>query len=598
MYELQMKGLLLVGFAALTAGILAAANEAPTGYELSIYAATPLQFWIGVGVAMTVALSVAFTASRSVHRSLALVLGGGSTVTIFGLPLVRGYFFYGSNDPLTHLGWVRDVSTGVSDPETLFYPGIHTFAIAVQRLTALSLERSLLFVVLSIAVIFLVFVPLAVRAVTDSYDAVALAAFSSFLMLPVTNLSTHIHAHPFTQATLFTAPMLFLLFAYETRAGSSSLFSVTPVGILLVILSFALILFHPQQAANVLLVFGLISGMQFLSNRIDFDMLAPIRGQRRLYVPTLSFAVLFLLWTSRYDLFFSATTYVSDTIVKIVTGAPLTAGASVQSQGESLSSIGSGFHEIFLKMFLPTVVYLLLAGGVILAALSTRRDDDLAERNAIITYLTFGLVPPAALFLVYFLGSISEQYFRHWGFMMVLVTILGSLGLYRLLGGLSGRYSKQTIRTATAALFIVLLPIALLTVFPSPFIHMPSQHVTETQMDGYETAFTHHNDSLQLAGIRGGPERYSHGIRGVEDTVKGAYVRGVSSENVSRLTQTERAPRYLVFSENDIQREVIAYQELRYSQSDFRTIRSQPGINRVSSNGEVELYYVEDRGGG
>jgi hypothetical protein len=43
---------------------------------------------------------------------------------------------------------------------------------------------------------------------------------------------------------------------------------------------------------------------------------------------------------------------------------------------------------------------------------------------------------------------------------------------------------------------------------------------------------------------------------------------------------------------------VIAYQELRYSQSDFRTIRSQPGINRVSSNGEVELYYVEDRGGG
>jgi hypothetical protein len=114
-------------------------------------------------------------------------------------------------------------------------------------------------------------------------------------------------------------------------------------------------------------------------------------------------------------------------------------------------------------------------------------------------------------------------------------------------------------------------------------------------MDGYETAFTYHNDSLQLAGIRGGPERYSHGIRGVEDTVKGAYVRGVSSENVSRLTQTERAPRYLVFSENDIQREVAAYQELRYTQSDFRTIRSQPGVNRVSSNGDVELYYIEDR---
>jgi hypothetical protein len=335
--------------------------------------------------------------------------------------------------------------------------------------------------------------------------------------------------------------------------------------------------------------------MQFIANRIGFDTLAPIRGQRRLYVPTLAFGALFLLWTSRYELFFSATTYVSDTVIDLLTGSALIAGQSVQSLGESLSSIGSGFHEIFLKLFLPTTVYLLLAGGVILAALSTRLDDELAERNAAVSYLTFGLVPPAALFLIYFLGSISEQYFRHWGFMMLLVTVLGTLGLYRLLGGLSDRYSKQTIRTATAVVFIVLLPIALLTVFPSPFIHMPSQHVTETQMTGYETAFASHNESLQLAGIRGGPERYSNGIRGVEGTVKGAYVRGITSENVSRLTETERAPRYLVFSENDIQREVIAYQELRYSQSDFRTIRAQPGVHRVSSNGDVELYYVEDR---
>ncbi len=590
LYRTMDSGLLALGFLSLAAGIFFAANDPPNGYELSVYTETSIRFWVGVSVAFMVALFVTFTAGQLWQRSTALLLAGASTVAIAGLPLVRGYRFYGSNDSLTHLGWARDVLSGTTEPETLFYPALHLLTVVSHRLTGLSPERSMMLAVLLLTTIFLVFVPLSVRALTDSYDAVAIAVFSAAFMLPITNLSTHIHAHSFTQATMFTGLLLFVFFVYVARSPSSAL-SITPIDLLLAVVSFALVMYHPQQAANVLLLFLTVSVVQFVVSRTPFGIAEPIRSQRRFYVPTLVFGAIFFLWTSRYELFFSATEYVTTTFLQFLLGSPGPIGESVQSQGASLSALGAGLHEIVFKLLFPSLVLSLIAATLMLAALTGRLDGRLGNRNAVVLYLTLGFVPITGIFVVYFVGSISEQYFRHWGFMMLLVSVLAPIALYRLLDGLSGRFSTPTLRAATVGLLIVLLPLALLTVFPSPYVYMPSQHVTDTQMEGYDTAFTYHNQSLDLVGVRGGPYRYSDGIQGVA-AAEEEYLRGVTSENMSRLPETEGAPRYLAFSQFDVEREVGAYQGLRYSQSDFSAVRSQPGVHRVSSNGDVELYYV------
>jgi hypothetical protein len=591
-------GLLVLGFLSLTGGIVFASNDPPTGYELSIYTATPVRFWIGVSVAFVVSLFVTFTAGRVWQRSVGLLLAGMSTVATAGLPLVRGYHFYGSNDSLTHLGWARDVVTGTTDPETLFYPAIHLLSIAFYRLTVLSLERSMMLAVLLFVALFLVFVPLSVRTITDSYDAVAIAVFSAAFLLPITNLSTHIHTHPFTQATLFTGMLLFIFFIYVTRSTSPSGLSLNALDLLLAVVSFGLILYHPQQAANVLILFVTVSLVQFVVSRTSLGIADSVRAQRRFYVPTVMFAALFSLWSARYELFFSVTEFVAVTVVRLLTGSPGPIGESVQSQGASLSSLGAGLPEIVFKLMFPSLVLSLIAATLMLAAVTNRLDQRFGDRNAIVLYLTLGLLPITGIFGVYFLGSISEQYFRHWGFMMLIVSVLAPIAYYRLLGGISGNVSVTTLRTAIVGLLVVLLPLALLTVFPSPYLYMPNQQVTDTQMDGYETAFTYHNQSLDLVGIRGGPYRYSDGIQGVAATEdEYQYLRGVSSENMSRLPETEGAPRYLVFSQFDVEREVGAYQGLRYSQSDFGAVRSQPGVHRVSSNGDVELYYIESESG-
>src|SRR6056297_3153531 len=116
------KGALLVGFASLAAAVLVAHGSPPEGYELSIYAATPTGFWVGVGVALAVAVTVGLAREDLTHR-LALVLGGTAMLAVAGLPVIRSYYFFGAGDSLTHLAWVKDIAAGRLSVLNFLYPG-------------------------------------------------------------------------------------------------------------------------------------------------------------------------------------------------------------------------------------------------------------------------------------------------------------------------------------------------------------------------------------------------------------------------------------------------------------------------------------------
>jgi hypothetical protein len=49
---------------------------------------------------------------------------------------------------------------------------------------------------------------------------------------------------------------------------------------------------------------------------------------------------------------------------------------------------------------------------------------------------------------------------------------------------------------------------------------------------------------------------------------------------------------YVTVSTSDYQREVSLWHELRYSHRGFATLPQQEGVNRVMTNGEFDLYYV------
>ncbi|WP_265107813.1 MFS transporter [Halosolutus halophilus] len=591
MRRLRLKIALSVGFLSVAIAALVAHANPATGYEISIYSMTPDLVWAGLTVAFVVSLFVALASTTHRDRglrSVALVLGGTVATVFVGLPIVRGYHFYGQHDALTHLGWARAISEGTITPFDLFYPGIHTVTVVINSALGISLSRSMLFVVLLASLVFFAFVPLCVGAIVPKRLAVVVATFSAFLLLPITTISMYMSAHAMSQAVLFSALFVYL-FAKYVDAGRD-VTTVSAVGILFALVSIAIVTYHPQLAAHLIVVLLGIAAVQYLARRVaSADRIA---GQTPVYGQTLFLIAVFVLWISNHGFVSDTIAYFFISVVEVVFGDGMGAGSSVTTQGASLQAIGGSLIEIFFKLFFPQLVFTLLAGLLGLGALV--HWNRLESVRAETTYFVAGLSGLGCLFVVYFLTPGSKMYFRAFGLVMLFVTILGSISLFVILTELRRRSSSAVGRSGHALFtvgFSFLVILSLAAVFPSPYIYNASPHVSEGAISGYETAFTNQDEDVGIVGLRGTANRYDDAVNGNADRMR---LHESASETAfdDELTTYYESDRYLILTSADYQREQRAYRGLRYAQEDLRSITTEPRVYRVQSNGEFEMYYI------
>lgn len=588
---------LLVGFAALSGAVAVAHASPTTGYELSIYRATPVLFWVGVGIGFAAALATAgLIRPRYRLRVTALALAVAASVTVASLPVLRGYYFYGAGDALTHYGWAKDIASGAMNPFDLLYPGVHTSGLLLSSALGVPLRLGLILVVTIFVALFVTFVALCVRAVAGDpgADALVVGTFTGVLLLPINDVSVFVMVHPSSDAILFAPFVLYAAFRYLTTPVEGPWFRVTPTGGLLALASASVVLVHPQQALNVALVFGSIVAVQQLArvwNRLDAVT------YHRSFLPQAAFlAVAFLAWVPQHHRTQSVSTVV---LQNLLVRGPSQPG-TISTHSTSLAALGGGIVELFVKLFLPSLLFCGLASLVMLAAL--RRTPDASPRRGLATYLTAAMGPLAVAFAVFSVALSGEQRFRYVGFVMVPVLILGAVALTR---GVRLARSGRLRRTAWPALslfFAVLLPLCLATYFLAPFIYQPNSQVTESQITGYTWAFEHADTNTPFLGVHSGSGRYADVIYGttrVDTAVPVGGLRSVVPPPVLTTNLTTHYPtaRYLAVSDADQAIEERLYAGLRYPQGSLSSPDRTVGVDRVASNGGVRLYYVQNRGG-
>ncbi|WP_147374889.1 hypothetical protein [Haloferax sp. Atlit-10N] len=516
-----------------------------------------------------------------------------SVFSVISLPLVRGYYYVGAGDSLTHLGWVRDVMDGETAIAELLYPGVHSFAILLTNVTGYTPERGLLLVVLSFVALTFVLIPLIAFEIFPRPDTVVIAAFSGLLLLPINTISTHLMPHPFSQSMLFSTLGIYLFLLYVSRAGPGwSSVRLTSFGALLALVGTASVLYHPMQAFNLFVLLVLASAIQLVSRWRGW--VPAIRGHKSTYAQMAILGVVFLLWTGRRPSFENTLEAVVRAGAGYLSGAPPTAAGSAASQGASLQAIGAGIPEIFAKLFLVSLIYVILMGVVVFAVLR-HHLDGYPETDAKIRYLTIGALGTLPFVAVYILGDVGELHFRLLGYLMIIATAVGSVTLALGVRRLAPRLGARGALVAVAVVLLVLFPAALLTAYPSPYIYQPNPHVPQAELDGYEQAFELHEDGLTVAAVRQGPWRYNDAVFGTDETPRDAYDRSVPTRSLQPLNGTFTGDGYLAVTQYDREREVLAYKELRYTQSGFESLDNRVGINRVSSNGGFTLYFVEAR---
>ena len=586
-----LKALLAGGFLAFVGALAIAYSQPATGYELSIYRSTPTGFWIGSVVAGIVALTVAFAPPTSRRiQALALALLAGVVLSVYALPLVRSYFFYGAGDSMTHLGWARELDAGTGSAFGFIYPGVHLLATFLSELSGFDLTYTLQFVPLVVfPVVCVLFTTLCVRYLTDSRWAVPVGLGAGLLLIPINHLGIHLMAHPSSQAVLYLPLVLYLVFRFVTEPADGFALA-TPTGVALAIVCIGMVFIHPQEALSLILLLSAIALVQFGYNR--FRPTDRIAHHRPLYAHTILTFLVLGSWLPQHERPLNRIRFVLSQFQQV----GVTAGAeSTDTQVSSLTALGGSVPELFTKIFGVTLLVCLFAAVLMSGNLLGRLDDHAPGRTALITYLTAGLVPLGFAFLAVFAADQGDHYFRFMGFMMIPVAILGAVGIAKLAGRLTGTVSRSTVATGLVVVFAVLIAMQGVAMHPSPYYYQSNNQVTESSMEGYSVAFDHRIEDTVFMGIRGGPRRFVQVYYGRPTADRIEFPgTGVGSDvfdtNVSTAFEEDR---YLAVREANYETEVGLYEGLRYTDQGFRSLDSEPTIYRVQDNGGFRLYYVD-----
>ncbi len=588
---------LCAGYIAIVIATVAAYRQPATGYELSTYTATPTVFWIGTVLALVVSVLVVFSHTESYNRALGISLGGLSMTAIVALPIIRGYHYLGTSDGLSHLGTAGDMNAGIMDVTDNRYPVVHTLGSIFSDVTGIAMHHALLTLIVIFVICFFLFIPITIRELTSDSRLAYIGMYSGLLLLPINHLSASMRVHPTSQALMYAPVVVFLFIAvYRQPTWRYS--------ILFLIVSTMLVFLHLQQAANFVLLFATIAALQ-----LGHAMLTKNRKLTRgkfVYPLVGAFALIFWLWVQDIDTFWTS---LANTVV--VPFIETQAAESTATRSVSLEQVGGSLPEVFFKLFFVPLVYSVLTGILLLGValrstgISTPRSlqriftSDVKTERVLLVYFIGGFITVSLLFFAYLLGGISDQYFRHFSFIMVLVTILGSIALGRTVLYLGNRWSSSTARQVASLTVLVLLILTIPVVFSSPYFYYTSNHVTEAQMNGYETTFNHQQESIAFDNIRSTTSRYGNAIQGRDIPREDYYMEGERRGGVpdhfvrQPLREYYDQQMYLPVTDADRIRDPILWQGFRFSHDDFRYLDNEPGISKVQSNGGYDLYFIE-----
>jgi len=601
------KFLLTVGFVAVAVGTTIAWRTPATGYEVSVYTGTPPLFWVGASVGFVSAAVVTLASCRDRVAGMAIGLGLLTTISIGALPVVRSYRFYGRADSMTHLGWAAELLAGRMRFGDLFYPGGHSTTALLTESIGIPIERGMILFAALYFALHVGFIPLVAKALFEDRRLTAIAAFSGFMVLPVNQISSGLYFHSYSMAMLFFPVFLYALVKHLTSKDESGplLGRIDGWNVVLGVLGVVLIFVHPQLAVNVVILLGTLVLLHLvLRNRQDLF----VSDLRPVYGVFVLLAVCWVAWVLQFEQTLNVGERVLLATYDTLFGAAEAGGGDVSSGADSAESVGATLLELFVKLFLVPAVYSLLGLLAVVLSLRTslittpqsdRPEEDEPTGRSVVTYFGSAGLVLGPFFLAHLSGPVSHLFFRHYGFAMVFVVILGAVMIHRIGTLIPDRQLLAAAKLVALGLLAAALTLSLLTAFASPYIYNASHHVSDQRMSGYETAIEYRGEGVQWSGIRRGPGREFDAIVPGVGMYSRPEVTGASVTNDTELRLlldgAVNEVRYLPITKGDIDREVTAYREIRYSESTLTSVDDHPGVHHIHDNGEFNLHYVTPR---
>lgn len=597
-------------FFLLTIGVLSAWSTPSRGYEVSIYASTPLVYWIALIFGFTVTFLLIFIELKGVVLPKYLgyvkwILLGLCIISLTSLLIIRGYYGYNFNgDTGTHVGnLLSALNYGAI---SVVYPNLYSHTLFLTILTSGDLLYIIKITPVLFILIFILGIYLLSREVLPKKQMAVISVFIA-CSLPFGSVSNYTGSLPLPSYLPYTLTLL--LFA---PLGLYAVFRIVntrekkPFLILALILFTSAMFYHILVSVILMICVSILCGYIILHKKRYLNVREIIKPLITIISVT---AIGWLFWIMLMR-------YLNIPVMSVYNALFLRDIGTEYSLAlvEQTSMIfGGGMNlaevlDILISQFGSTgIILLFIVLSIPILYFGYRRNDKF--KNVIPFYLTiFPLLGVTGI------SMISWSAFQP-GRVVMFVTIIGvmlsGVVLYELLQAFfNSRIKVKRILSLLTAIGLIagIFVLGLQMYYPAIEVHSPLVYNTQAEVSGMEFYFNTGNLDYQYLRLPYAPLpiRFCPLIYGgsyVQNPLYPIYFEDIISKPVSHhfgydtknnFSDTVSSASYLLIGQRD-----ILFQEnydlgkkyrLQWTPDDYIHLGYDTGLNKILDNHEMQWY--------
>ena len=575
-------------------------NSPASGYEPSIYGATPLIFWVALILSLSCGVSIVVQQiyTREHERGslwvIGLILILLSYTALQSLWIIKGYPFWGSGDPIAHLGSIQNVICSGHIEKGNYYPILHIYLASFSSISGITPMLFSKYIPLLFSLLFVLFMYVVAKAILPHRGQIILATVASTALVSI----WYLHLSPLLLSNFILPLALFLLIktftsgAYQWRVlfiimiFLSPLFHIISAFILLLVL---LTLWLPGRALRIL---------RKDSSAIDTTFGFNITASLLLFIWAIMWISSFTLW----DVSIRG-------VYTLITGGGQVDLIWLTSEARQLADYGPSVIAQVLVLYGTFLTYGVLTLAAF-AILCKKASADVRAGNLLSLYgplVAFALAVVCLLFLHFGFGP-----FRLLIYMAMICVFFTGFTLHWILEkARPSHYYSYTHMIAPLLVIAILIAAFMngaLRLYPSQYTlgtTWQNTQITRTQIAGMDW-FLHKSATMPITGLAIPPGYFASFLLTPEERRERGHMLPAmlpkelivpprfGYDEHTFLGELYAKDTYLIFDERD-----KAFQEVypkapqfEFLATDFKKLERDPSVDKLYSNGGFDVYYI------
>ena len=612
--ERATKIVAAAGFVLVAVAAVSAWSSPTTGYESSIYWATPPLVWGCLLFSIVCGLAIiVHQAYRGAERSNLWVIGFIlillSNTVILSLHILRGYAMWNAaGDTGTHLGIIQDIITASHFARSeLFYPATHIYLAQLSQVLDISPAALVRWTPVLLAPLYMVFMYFLAKSILPGKRELILATAAAAALA----LGAFLTFSPFTIANLvFPMTLLFLFRSLRPTAWQWR--------VLLILMLFAIPVFHELPAVALAIMLLTIPLARILYGKLAGISRGLIHSGFRFSMIAL---LILLSWSGLWlgPKIIDVAGYVAPEESSVVAGVPgdVTIPSQLPEGSSHLTTLftsieyaeyyGYSVVQHFLKLYGDLSVYILLALIAIPILWRRTRKQD----HASLASLYGPLMVIALLMVALFFTAVYFSPARFLDYIAIICTILTGFTLYKFIQWATSRRGRWPAGIAAFLVGVLLVSVSVNSVFtayPSPYTLHISFQSTQAEIDGMDWYLHNKDTAIHSSGWYFAPRRYAAFLLSADEREQREDYLGNATHQLPfhlgydtypTMGQVYEEDTYVVLTELVRRHYVDVFPkmaELRLLPSDFAKMEDDPNVDKLYDNGELDVWYVHPQG--